>query len=247
VLCIDDGARRATHVVLIFSNAHQTDGKDFAPTLRGNAFCGCPNGPAGLAAEADAAATCTGNLTFSYSDEIIDYNVDGSVESETQISGSGTLGMGFLPPEPDEEDIWQMDPASTYSVTRTLHGETHRACAETIDTVHHGEGTLGDLATSAWDDPDSDQVLVSALVGMRTTKETVHTNCGGTFPSSGEDVLVVPSCPVINDGGSWFWEFEPTAPGSDTYTFECTDTKDYEDGLGEHHATVSITGTITLP
>ncbi|UMG91394.1 CARDB domain-containing protein [Nocardioides sp. TF02-7] len=31
VLCIDDGARRAVSVVLIFSNAHQTDAKDFGP------------------------------------------------------------------------------------------------------------------------------------------------------------------------------------------------------------------------
>ncbi|UMG91396.1 hypothetical protein [Nocardioides sp. TF02-7] len=90
-------------------------------------------------------------------------------------------------------------------------------------------------------------MLVNALVGMQTTYERVHTNCGGTFPSSGTDVLVVPSCPVINDGGSWFWEFEPTAPGSDTYTFECNDTVEYEDGLGVHNATVSISGTITLP
>ncbi|UMG91395.1 hypothetical protein [Nocardioides sp. TF02-7] len=54
--------------------------------------------------------------------------------------GSGTLGMGFLPPEPDAPDIWPMDPASTYAVRRTRHGEVHRPCAETSDTTHQGSG-----------------------------------------------------------------------------------------------------------
>ena len=37
------------------------------------------------------------------------------------------------------------------------------------------------------------------------------------------------------------------APGSDTYTYTCTGTVEYEDGLGNHVWTKTVKGTVTLP
>lgn len=255
VICIDDGARRVTSIVLIFSNAHQTDATDFKPTLKGFAYCGCPNAPAGAttglapratAPQPAAAGVCTGNVTFSWTREKYEYNPpELPLENEVQESGSGSLGLAFLP---DEDGVYQMDPASTYSIATQWHGEDHRPCGDTFDKTHQGEGTVGDLATAAWIDEESGELQVNDLIGMRTTWESVHTNCGGTWTDTGTDVLLVPDCPVMKDGGSWAWEFEPTAPGSKTYTFECDDTVTYGEGTDQVETIhVKISGTVTLP
>jgi hypothetical protein len=246
-ICIDDGTKRVTSVVLIFGNANQTAPIDFAPTIEGKASCGCPDVASRSAAR--AGATCTGNLTFSWTHEIVKLNDDGSEESHTTETGHGTLGIGFLPPQKGESGIWHMDPASTYSVESSRHYEYYGSCAATSDTSDVGSGTLGDLASFATDDPDSDQIWIDALIGMGVTETWHSTDCLGSHDGTTTDpppYVLAPPCPDAFLGGAW-WKFDPVSAGSHSYRIDCTDTDEWEDGLGRHTRTATVTGTITLP
>jgi hypothetical protein len=240
-LCIDDGTRRVTSVALIFGNANQTAPIDFAPTVEGKAACGCPD--AAPKASGRAGATCTGNITFSWTDETTVRKPEG-VESVTTESGHGTLGLAFLPPDPGEPGIWQMDPASTYDVAATRHYEYYGSCPATSDASDSGSGSLGDLASFAADDPDSDQLLVGLPIGMAVTHKFHGEDCLSTSDDTSSTYRLVPVCPKASLGGG-FWRFDPVAPGSHTYRISCSITD--QDDSGDHKWTAEVTGTITLP
>jgi hypothetical protein len=244
VICIDDGTKRATQVVLIFSNSHQTDDTEFKPKLTGAVQCGCPNSTTQPRARAEA-AVCEGNITFSWTHETVRPGPDGS-QLRTEESGEGILGLGLVP-DPEDPDIWSNDPASTYSVSSDWHFEYDGPCAEVADSSHVGEGMLGEGATFATRAPDSDELWVSNSVLMETEWIYHSEDCGGPSDESGTRHLVTPECPPTPQGGNIFWEFEPVAPGSDTYTYDCTGTVEYADGSGEHTVTHTVSGTITLP
>ncbi|HWJ83582.1 MAG TPA: CARDB domain-containing protein [Nocardioides sp.] len=244
-ICIDDGNRRATSVVLVFADSGLTAPVDFAPTLVGKASCGCQASSPKTAAR--AGATCTGNVTFSWHEEITDVKPEG-VAGRTTVTGEGTLAIGFLPPDPDDPGAWYSDPASTYSVSRTWHSESYRSCGtETGDTSETGSGTFGQTPTFAYHDPDSDAVLLSTIFLMDTTKTEHFVSCVGTTDDTVAGHLTPPQCPPDPTKGNVAWTFEPVSAGSDTYRIDCSGTATWEDGLGQHVLTGTVSGTITLP
>ena len=83
---------------------------------------------------------------------------------------------------------------------------------------------------------------------MATEKDGVHhVECVGDFPISEDSHAVTPECPPTPEGGNIWYEFEPVAPGSSTYSYSCTGEREYEDGSGVHVVTTTVSGTITLP
>ena len=83
---------------------------------------------------------------------------------------------------------------------------------------------------------------------MPTEMESLHhVQCVGDFPESGSEHVVTPECPPTPEGGNIWYEFEPVAPGSSTYTYSCTGEREYEDGSGVHEVTTTVSGTVTLP
>ena len=99
-ICIDTGSKRATKVVLIFSNAHQTDPKTFNPTLVGKANCGCQNStprPLGREVAADDVCEGGGNLTFTREEEITKLNDDSTVRDHTEITMTGSINLTLTP------------------------------------------------------------------------------------------------------------------------------------------------------
>jgi len=206
----------------------------------------CADAAPEQAVGASAESTCEGNVTFSWTHEIVELDSDGSVESRTEESGGGTLGLGFVA-DPDDPRTWWNDPASTYTVDAERHYEHHGACAEASDSTHTGSGRLGELATFATRDPGSGDLWVSNTILMETDWTYHADTCGGPSDDAGTRHLVTPPCPFTPQGGNVFWEFERVAAGSDTYTYSCDEEVEYEDGVGHHTWTTTVTGTITLP
>ncbi|GAA3823983.1 CARDB domain-containing protein [Nocardioides panacisoli] len=248
-ICIDDGTKRVTSVVLIFGNANQTAPIDFAPTVEGKASCGCPD--VAPKAASRAGATCTGNITFSWTEDTTDEKPEGVV-GRTHETGGGTLGLAFESPTSSDPGTFWVDPASTYELHRTWHSESYRDCGtETGDVSDAGSGHFDDQQTFAVHDPDatgSDEVGVSLIFVLPVTA-TKHFASECTGQSSDEvtpDHWGVPGCPP-KTGGNFWWKFDPVSPGSDDYRISCSGTVEWEDGLGKHVLTSTVSGTITLP
>ena len=257
VICIEDGNKRATSVVLVFSNAHMTDPKTFNPTVTAKDQCGCPNAtdrPAGdllagsVAAPAPADPVCegTGNVTFTWSDHYA--NADWNVEKD----GTGSMNLTLIA-DPDDPETYINDPSSTYTVSEVTHSEVYRhhpeGCGdETADITDVGSGPLSEESVLGSILEDTGELWIPRLISMPTT-QTFHNEvkCIGPQDDVMDSVLLPPICP-FSDGGLSFYEFAPTAPGSNTYTFTCDDTHEYDDGMGRHHVVkASVSGTITLP
>lgn len=244
-LCINDGTKQVSRVVLVFSNSHMEDETTFAPTLTGKAACACPNSTARPGGRAAGADVCEGgNVTFTWTHENIKLNDDGTEKWHIDESGSGSLTLE-LRPDPDDPETYVNSPTSTYTVNAERHAEFYGGCEEIGDTTHEGAGNLGEFAT--FTTFDGDELWVSNAILMATTKRSVTTTCLGTDEQVTTDHLITPECPPSPEGGNYFWEFEPVAPGSDTYEYTCSGTATYEDGLGQHTWTKTVTGTLTLP
>ena len=254
-LCMNDGTKKATHVVLIFSNSHMEDETTFAPTLTGKKACACPNSttqPRGLGATADGVCEGDGNITFSTEHEVTDYNDDGTVRGHSVNTVSGGLNLK-LAADPEDPDVYRPDPTSTYTVQREYDSESFRyapnGCGdETLDITEQGAGNLGPETTFTAFDPDSEILWLFNSILMPTEMESLHhVQCVGDFPESGSEHVVTPECPPTPEGGNIWYEFEPVAPGSSTYTYSCTGEREYEDGSGVHEVTTTVSGTVTLP
>jgi hypothetical protein len=246
-LCINGGPKKVMRVVLVFSNADMEDETTFAPTLTGKTACGCPNSVQRPGRRVTGAAdVCEGNITFSWTHENVKLNDDGTEEWHIDESGSGSLGLGLMP-DPEDPDTYVNTPDSTYTVSSERHAEFYGGCEEVGDTTQQGSGNLDEFATFTAFDFEDDDLWISNAILMETTKHSVTTTCLGTTDETTTDHLVTPECPPTPQGGNVFWEFEPVAPGSDTYTYSCTGTVEYEDGLGNHVWTKTVEGTVTLP
>ena len=251
VICIDDGNKRATSVVLILSNANMTDAKTFQPTVTAKDQCGCPNSSGRPTVDHPSGAdpgVCqgTGNVTFAWSDHYVgdDWNV--------ATDGTGSMNL-ILIPDPDDPETYINDPTSTYTVRQDTHSEFYRhspnGCGdETADVVEEGSGQLTEESVLGSIFPDTGELWIPRLIEMPTTW-TFHNEvaCIGPQDDVQPSGLLPPICPW-SDGGLSFYEFAPTPPGSSTYTFSCDDTHEYDDGMGRHHVVeATVSGTITLP
>lgn len=254
-ICIDTGSKRATKVVLIFSNSHTIIPKKFAPTVLGKKNCGCQNStprPAGRSAAADDVCEGGGNLTFSREEEITKLNDDGTVRDHTVTTLTGSINLKLVV-DADDPETYRNDPTSTYTVTREYDGESYRyaqnGCGdETLDYTEQGAGTLGEEGTFTAFDPDSDDLWLYNSILMATHKDGVHhVECVGDFPYVEDSHAVTPECPPTPEGGNIWYEFEPVTPGSSTYSYSCTGEREYEDGSGVHVVTSTVSGTVTLP
>ncbi|HET7482984.1 MAG TPA: CARDB domain-containing protein, partial [Actinomycetota bacterium] len=150
-LCIDDGTKRATKVILVFSNSNKSDSKVFHPTMVGKKACGCPDVAAGgtqrRSVTAAATAVCTGhgNLTFDWTDEWSNGDsVDGQTGSE---SGSGSLNLDLVADEGSTTSYSSTD-TSTYQVSVQSQMESHSDDAPchnwTSTSTDSGAGHLTD-------------------------------------------------------------------------------------------------------
>jgi PKD repeat protein len=257
VICIEDGNKRATSVVLVFSNAHMTDAKTFTPTVTATDQCGCPNAtdrptgdrPAGsVAAPAPADPVCegTGNITFTWSDHYV--SDDWNVEKD----GTGSMNLTLVP-DPDDPETYVNDPSSTYTVSEVTHSEFYRhhpeGCGdETADITEEGSGALPEEALLGSIYEDTGELWIPRLISLPTVwKFHNEVACIGPQDDEMESVLLPPICPYA-DGGLSFYEFAPVTPGANTYSFSCDDTHEYVDSMDRHHVVkATVSGTITLP
>lgn len=252
VLCIDDGSKRATEVVLVFSNAHKVDQKVFAPTLVGKKSCGCASSSGGVAPPGAATAdggVCTldGNLTFSWSDEAT------SPDWHSTENGSGSLSLNLVA-DPDDPDQYASGPGSTYTVSMQRHAEYYRHsddhCGDEIaDVTEEGSGALDEGMAAALIEHQTGELWVGSMISMPTTWTFDNVVvCIGPQHETMESSLITPECPFVPNEWDPFYEFVPTGPDSRTFTFSCSGSADWEDSSGrQHHTTTTVSGTLTLP
>ena len=69
----------------------------------------------------------------------------------------------------------------------------------------------------------------------------------GDTPIKESSHTITPQCPPSPATSNLFYEFEPVTRGSHTYRYSCTGNVEYEDGLGVHVITTTVSGTLTLP
>ncbi|MCW2765364.1 MAG: hypothetical protein JWO11_1323 [Nocardioides sp.] len=246
-LCLDDGTKRATSVVLIYSNAHLSDQKTFNPTLLGKVICTCTisSQRPGVARAGGGVCEAPTSLTYTWSDNYA--NEDWDVTS----GGTGTLRLNLVE-DPESPGSYESGPGSTYSVSEQSHTEYAPAegggCPESGDTTNAGSGPLpnGNALGNLLDDPD--QFWLVRFIALPTVFHSTGETCAGpSTPETWDTAASPPQCP-IQEGFDGFYEFDPVRPGSKTYTFGCASDHQYTDGMGRvHHLTATVSGTLTLP
>ena len=244
-LCIDDGTKRATKVVLIFSNAHMSADKTFKPTLVGKKTCGCANSSQPGAMRAAPVCEGTAGITWTVTEHITS-----GQDYDSTSTTTGTLKLNMVETK-DHPGSYKSGPGSTYDVHQTKHTELYRhndgRCGDEIaDVTDEGSGALEPGLASGLI-VDSGQFWLNTLVPMATTW-TFHNNviCVGPQDETMDSQQVLPECPPDPNTFDTFYEFKPSGPQSKSFTFSCSGSTDYTDGAGRHQITVTVDGTLAL-
>ena len=252
-LCIDDGTKRATKVVIIFSNADLTTDKTFAPTLLGKKTCGCanssqPRSVPGLMKA--AAAVCGGDadITWTVTEHVTD---EGGADYDSRSTTTGSMNLTMVE-STDNPGNYESGPGSTYSVKKVTHSEVYRHsdnnCGDEIaDITEEGSGELDPDAPARGLVVDSGDFWFNNMNALPTTWK-FHNDviCIGPQDETMDSQLSTPECPPDPNNWDMFYEFTPAAPDSKAFTFSCTGDADYTDGLGRHQITVTVSGTLSL-
>lgn len=252
VLCLDDGARRATRVTLVLSNAAVDDDTRFQPTLEALAVCGCPAatppGARGSARAATASCGYSGNLSFTYTDDYSD--ADGNYHETT----SGTLRLEMVQ-DPDDPDQYSSGPGSSYSVTSQWHRESYAheidGCRDTAaDRSQSGSGSIedGQMLGSIYR-PSGEFWLVNIVALPTTYQYSSSQACVGPYTDSGEDFMSLPQCPPQPGSLDPWYEYAPPSQPGGAFTFSCSGTAVVQNGTGDgrpHTVSVEVTGTLVL-
>jgi hypothetical protein len=245
-LCLDDGTKRATGVVIVYSNSDLTNKATFAPTLLGTLVCACTisSQRPGVSARAGGVCEAEASLTWTWTDDATDEDWD------ITRSGGGSATLVMVE-DPDYEGSFASGPGSTYSVSEQSHLEYVPAegggCPESGDSTNTGSGALPE--GNALGNIVEDEFWLVQFLTLPTRYQSTGQSCGG--PAEPEDratAATPPKCPFNPNQFDGFYEYTRTAPTSKTYTFSCTDQDSFTDGDGLlHERTVSVSGTITLP
>jgi hypothetical protein len=245
-LCLDDGTKRATAVVLVYSNSSMTKDTTFKPTLLGKKICSCviSSQRPGVSARAGGVCQADASLSWTWTDDANDEDWD------ITRSGTGSATLVMVE-DPDSPGSYESGPGSTYTVSEQSHLEyvPHEGggCPESGDSTNAGSGALPD--GNALGNMVDDEFWLVQFVTLPTTFHSTGQTCAGPSAPETRDTAVTPAaCPIRPASFDGFYEFTPVAPGSKTFTFSCSDTDEYVDGDGLHHTlTAHVTGTITLP
>jgi hypothetical protein len=254
LLCIDDGTRRATSVVLVYSNADLSAQTKVTTTLVGSTTCGCqvatPGPRTGPAARAGA-CTLAGNLTYTYRDDYDGDDASGHQEWLGREEETGSISL-VLVEDPRSPGDYDNAPGSTIDVTGTLD-ETwfrHRSdgCGDVrLTRTLTASGPLQPESASAYVDPRTGDLLLSAGITHPGLAEA-HTEvtCSQTIDETYDKLVVIPRC--APDGNSPYYRLEPVRAGSKTYRMDCSEQWTSEGPDGQHHRKQStVQATITLP
>lgn len=254
VLCVDDGTRKATRVTLIFSNADLTADATWRPGFEGLDVCGCdtttskpPTSSGGAASPARAAPVCAAvSLSYTWTEDWIDDEGEPRWGQGTRRA-SGSLSLDLVPVR-GQPGSYESSPASTYTAQQrdeSEHFRNYDECDGRGVSVTQGSGPLpaGNARASL---VDGELWLVN-IITLPARLESTHDFCGSVTTDGRDTALTPPECPPQPSGSDPFYEFQRTSPTSRTYTFSCTGDAMWEDGLGVHEVTATVTGTITLP
>ena len=254
VLCLNDGTKKATRVVIVYSNASKTAPATFSPEIEGKKECGCPNETQEASQRfQDGGGVCVGegNFQFSWTDNYS--NEDWNVQE--QGSGNAQLNMVATQSDPDSYE----SQGGTYSVQVNIHSELYRHnhgdtnCLDEIaDISDSGSGTLEDGAVGGLvhqEDEGSPEEFWLGPIVMETRR--VFDNevvCVGPQHDEYDSFVTTPECPFSSTEWNFYYKFtKDGGPDSKTYTLSCSNSETWIDGNGrEHNTTVNVSGTITL-
>ena len=254
VICIDDGTKRVDRLILVYSASGKTAADDliFKPKLVGVKGCAC--GVSGPRAEAAGGGpdVCEGDgdLHYTYTHDTSEDPTQELYQTST-LTAEASLTIDLI--EDEEDPGTYVDRNSSYSYTGQSHFDYSRSwgeCHELSDRTFSGNRTFNsyDAGLLGFVMQDGSFYLSVPVFKLDVHRESQITCLGTHTTSDYEQQWMAQACPIGNFNLGYTFEEISETPTSRTYSVDCSAENDYEDGGGvDHHETVSVSGTITLP